>query len=174
MKRPFYIAATALALAATGFSAQAAKPSIAASEHMLRMPPTIVHRHQPIADANSPVGLWHTVNTLPDGTFFLEAYTMWHSDGTFEEAANRDPRAADAPALGVWSQSGNTVTLSLAVAWLYDGEGNFTGTLNLTETYKVKDHGDKLDGTFDAKFYDTQGNLQQEVTGHSKANRLGG
>jgi hypothetical protein len=139
---------------------------------MLRMPANIVRRTPPIANANSPVGLWHTVNTLPDGAFFLEAYTMWHRDGTFEEAANRDPRTAVAPALGVWTQSGKTVTLSLAVAWLYDANGTFTGTLNLTETYKVKDYGNKLAGTFDAKFYDTQGSLQQEVKGTSKADRL--
>ena len=172
MKRTFCIAATALALGASGVSAQAGNPSVGQSQHMSRMPASIMHRSQPVANANSPVGLWHTVNTLPNGTFFLEAYTMWHSDGTFEEAANRDPRAADAPALGVWTQRGNTVTLSRAVAWLWDGNGNFTGTLNLTETYSLKSHGNKLAGTFDAKFYDTQGNLQQEVIGPGNADRL--
>jgi hypothetical protein len=172
MKRTFCIAATALAL--SGVSALADNTSVGKSQHMLRMPASIVHRTQPIANANSPVGLWHTVNTLPNGTFFLEAYTVWHSDGTFEEAANRDPRTSDAPALGVWTQSGKTVTLSLAVAWLYDANGTFTGTLKLTETYSVKDHGNKLKGTFDAKFYDTQGSLMQEVSGSSNADRLSG
>jgi hypothetical protein len=172
MKRSFCIAAAVLALIASGISAQAANPSIVTSGHMLRMPPTLVHSHQPIANANSPVGLWHTVNRLPNGTFFLEAYTTWHGDGTFEEAANRDPRTSDAPAMGVWTQSRKAVTLSLAVAWLYDANGNFTGTLRLTEAYTLKDHGNKLAGTFDAKFYDTQGNLLQEVSGSSKAYRL--
>ena len=171
MMRTFCIATTALALAASGMSAQAANAALGTSGHMLKMPTTIMHRDHRAASANSPVGLWHTVNTLPDGTFFLEAYTTWNGDGTFDELANRPP-ASGSISRGVWTQDGRTVTLPLAVAWLYDLNNNFTGTLKLTETYTLKDHGNKLAGTFDAKFYDTQGNLLQEVSGPSTADRL--
>jgi hypothetical protein len=164
-------AAAAFALTTGGTSAQAAD-ALANRTLAQEMPsPTSgksdVPRHRSIA------GLWHTVNRLPDGTFFLEAYTMWRSDGTFEELANRPP-ATGSISTGVWTQDGNTVTLPLAVAWLYDTNNNFAGTLKLTETYVVKNHGDTLAGTFDAKFYDTQGNLMQEVSGSSIADRLAG
>jgi hypothetical protein len=166
-----FIATAALAFAAGGVSAEAANPSLGQSGHMLKMPASMLQGHQPVSGANSPVGLWHTVNKTPDGQFFLEAYTTWNGDGTFDELANRPP-ATGSISRGVWTQEGNTVTLPTAVAWLYDTNNTFTGTLKLSESYTLKDHGNKLVGTFDAKFYDTQGKLLQEVNGSSKADRL--
>jgi hypothetical protein len=58
------------------------------------------------------------------------------------------------------------------VDWLYDMNGNWQGTLNMTQTNKVSKDGNDYSGTFDAKFYDTSGNLTNEITGTSSAERL--
>ena len=120
----------------------------------------------------SIVGLWHDVHTASDGTLFLEGYDTWNSDGTESELGNLPP-ASGALCVGVWKQRGTQVDLLTHVAWLYDLNNNNVGTLNFTEHNKVAQSGNHYVGTFTARFYDLKGNLMNEVTGTTAADRLG-
>jgi hypothetical protein len=143
-----------------------------------RIMPTIPSSMLAKNHSNTPtrpsiVGLWHLVHTASDGSLFAEAYDTWHSDGTEEELINAPP-AAGPICLGVWSQTGDSVNLLTHVTWLYDLNNNWVGTLNMTQTNTVARSGDRYKGTFDAKFYDPNGNQFMEITGTTKAERLTG
>ena len=119
----------------------------------------------------SIVGLWHDVHTASDGTLFLEGYDSWNRTGTENELGNLPP-ATGALCVGVWKQRGKMVDLLAHVAWLYDLNNNFIGTLDITQQNKVSEDGNTYTGTFDAKFYDPSGNQFQEVTGTTAAERI--
>jgi len=58
------------------------------------------------------------------------------------------------------------------VAWLYDLNNNFVGTLNITQKTRLSEDGNSYTGPFDAKFFDPSGKLFQEITGTAAAERL--
>jgi hypothetical protein len=170
-------AAVAFVALATGtMSAQACNPllnkDLGRQVVPTKLPASMLARNNPNAPARtSIVGLWHDVHTKSDGTPFFEGYDTWHSDGTEEELGNLPP-SSGAVCMGLWTQSGRTIQLVTHVDWLYDLNNNFVGTLNMTQTNKVSKDGNSYAGPFDAKFYDPSGNLIQEVTGTTTADRL--
>ena len=119
----------------------------------------------------SIVGLWHDVHTASDGTLFLEGYDTWHSDGTEDELGNLPPAGGNL-CVGAWRQNGRLAVLTSHVAWTYDLNNNYTGTLFFTEKNIVAPNGLTYTGTFDAKFFDTNGNQTAEITGTTTADRL--
>ena len=125
------------------------------------------------ATAGQPsiVGLWHDVHTASDGTLFLEGYDTWNSDGTENELGNLPP-ASGSLCVGAWKLRGNHVELLSHVAWLYDLNNNNVGTLDITEQNRVLASGNRYVGTFHARFYDLKGNLMNDVTGTTVADRL--
>jgi hypothetical protein len=164
------------ALAAGTLSAQACNPLLNKDfgKHVVPapLPPEMLARNNPRAPAkNSIVGLWHVVHTETDGTLFFDGFDTWHSDGLEEELGNLPP-STGAVCLGAWVQQGKKFQLLTHVDWLYDEDENWTGTLNMTQTNIVSKDGNSYTGPFDAKFYDTSGNLTQEVTGTTTADRL--
>ena len=176
MKYSVMLAAAAIAFSVSGMSAQACNPLLSKKGAVAtKLPAFMLAQNNPVrrASGGSIVGLWHVVHTADDGSLIFESYDMWHSDGTEEEMPNSPP-AAGALCLGVWTQSGKTIQLLTHVAFLYDLNNNFVGTLNLTEANKVKDDGNKYTGTIDVKVYDPNGNLVAEQTGTTKAERLNG
>jgi hypothetical protein len=117
------------------------------------------------------VGLWHVVHTQSDGTLLFEGFDTWHSDGTEEELGNLPPTSG-AVCMGAWTQNGKSAQLLTHVDWLYDLNNNYTGTLNMTQTNKLSKDGNSYTGTFDAKFYNTNGNLLEDIFGTTTADRL--
>jgi hypothetical protein len=136
------------------------------------LPAAMLARNNPSSrSAASIVGLWHDVHTASDGTLFLEGYDTWNQDGTENELGNLPP-ATGALCVGVYTRHGKKADLTTHVAWLYDMSGDYQGTLNITEENKVAADGNSYTGSFDAKFYDPSGNLFNEVTGTTAADRL--
>jgi len=176
MTRLTAVAMAMATLAAGTISAEACNPLVNKDygKHIVPMalPASLLARNNPMHRSGTSIaGLWHVVHTQSDGSLFFEAYDRWQGDGTETELGNLPP-ATGAVCLGAWKQDGKHVDLLTHVDWLYDLNGNWTGTLNLTETNKVSTDGNAYKGTFDAKFYDTNGNLSNEVTGTSAADRL--
>jgi hypothetical protein len=171
------IAITALvALAGGSFRAEACNPLLN-KDFGKRVAPTVLPaamlaRNNPgKGAAASIVGLWHDIHTASDGTLFLEGYDTWHSDGTEDELGNLPP-ASGALCVGVYTKHGKKIDLTTHVAWLYDLSGDYQGTLNIVEENKVAADGNSYTGTFDAKFYDPNGVLFNEVSGTTTADRL--
>jgi hypothetical protein len=169
-------AVTLAALAAGTLAAEACNPMMNRDfgKHVAptKLPAVMLARNNPNAPARpSIVGLWHDVHTTSDGNLFFEGYDTWHSDGTEEELGNLPP-ATGAVCMGLWTQQGKSAQLVTHVDWLYDGSGNFVGTLNMTQANKVAKDGNSYSGPFDAKFYDPSGTMFMEVTGTTTADRL--
>jgi hypothetical protein len=171
------LAAAAIAALASGtISAEACNP-LANKDYGKRvapmaLPAAMLARNNLIQRTSTSIaGLWHVVHTQSDGSLFFEAFDRWQSDGSETELGNLVP-ATGAVCLGAWSQNGKHVNLLTHVDWLYDANGNWQGTLNMTQTNKVSKDGNAYSGTFDAKFYDTTGTLTNEITGTSAADRL--
>jgi hypothetical protein len=176
MKRSHVAALAVAALAASALQAHACNPMLAKNfgKHVppASLPAAMLARNNPAAgNPLSTVGLWHDVRTASDGTLFMEGYDTWNRDGTEIELANLPPATGNV-CVGVWVRRGNTVALRAHVAWLYDLNNNFVGTLDITQTSKVAADGNSYTGTFDAKFFDPNGNQFQEVTGTTAAERL--
>ena len=163
-------------LAAASQRAEACNPMLGPNygKHLapVAMPAGMTATNGPIGYYGaSIVGLWHHVHTASDGTLFLEGYDTWNSDGTENELGNLPPAGGNL-CVGVWRQSGKTVTLINHVAWVYDLNNNYMGPLSFTEKNVVSGNGLKYTGTFDAKFFDTNGNLVNEITGTTTADRI--
>jgi hypothetical protein len=176
MKFAIAAALAIIAFGATPKPANACNPSLAASfgKHVAPavVPAAMLARNNPVTSARtSIVGLWHDVRTASDGTLFMEGYDTWHRDGTEIELANLPP-ATGSVCVGSWKWHGKSADLTTHVAWLYDLNNNFVGTLNITQTTKLSSDGNSYTGTFDAKFFDPNGNLFQETTGTAAAERL--
>ncbi|HEY3777849.1 MAG TPA: hypothetical protein VGL35_07310 [Rhizomicrobium sp.] len=169
-------AAVLVTLAAGTISAQACNPLLNQDfgRHVapVKLPASMLARNNPYAvPSSSIVGLWHVVHTQSNGTLLFEGFDTWHSDGTEEELGNLPP-STGAVCLGVWSQNGKKMQLLTHVDWLYDANENWVGTLNMTQSNKLSKDGNSYNGSFDAKFYDTDGNLTQDITGTTAADRL--
>ena len=167
---------TLAAIAGGCFRAQACNPMVAKNygQHVSPtiLPAAMLARNNPSAYAtNSIVGLWHDVHTASNGTLFLEGYDTWNRDGTENELGNLPP-ASGSLCVGTWTHHGKAVDLTAHVAWLYDLNNNFVGTLDIVETNKVSADGNSYTGTFDAKFFDPNGTQFNEVSGTTAAERI--
>lgn len=117
----------------------------------------------------SIVGLWDTKFIIGDQTI-QEAFQLWNVGGTEIHNPNVDPRSGNV-CLGVWKRSQGTYTLTHRV-WNYDSDGNFMGTIHLSETLTVGNQGTTHSGSFTLDFYDPSGNFLNEVTGTVEATRI--
>ncbi len=177
MKAQLIAMTACIILAGGSFQAKACNPLLN-KDFGKHVPPTILPaamlaKNQPGNRATaSIVGLWHDVHTASDGTLFLEGYDTWHDDGTEDELGNLPPASGEL-CVGSYIKQGKKIILKAHVAWLYDTSGDYLGTLDITEQNKVARDGNSYTGSFDAKFYDPSGNLFNEVTGTTTADRLG-
>jgi hypothetical protein len=136
------------------------------------MPAAMLAKNAGIGSPRSIVGLWHDIHTASDGTLFLEGYDTWNRSGTEYELGNLPPAGGNL-CVGVWKTYGDTVELTAHVAWVYDLNSNYVGTLDFTEKNKVSANGNIYTGTFDARFFNPTGGLIQEIKGTTSAERLG-
>jgi len=120
---------------------------------------------------SSIVGLWHIRFVVGDTTI-QEAYQLWNAGGTEVHNPKVDPRTGNV-CLGVWKRQADRVTYKLTHrVWMYDANGNFGGTIHLSETLTLGNHGTTHSGTFALDFYDPDGNFQGEVPGNVVAERV--
>lgn len=117
----------------------------------------------------SIVGLWDIQFTV-GGQTIQEAYQLWNAGGTEVHNPNVDPRTGNV-CLGVWKQASGTYTLAHRV-WNYDANGNFLGTIHLSETLTLGHRGKTHGGSFTLDFYDPTGHFLNEVTGSVTGKRI--
>ena len=119
---------------------------------------------------SSIVGLWHVRFIVGDQTI-QEAYQIWNAGGTEVHNPNVDPRAGNV-CLGVWTKTSNGAIKLTHRVWNYDTNGNFLGTINLSETVTVGQGGNTHSGSFTLDFYDPSGNFITEVAGIVTGDRI--
>ena len=125
------------------------------------------------AGTGSPsiVGLWH-VQFMIGGATIQEAYQLWNAGGTEIHNPNVDPRGGNV-CLGVWKYEAATGTNNLVHrVWNYDTNGNFLGTIHLSEKVTVGKGGFTYYGSFTSDFYDPTGAFLMEVTGIARGDRV--
>jgi len=148
---------TALAAAAASIHSQSRSPQ---------------HGAQSRGEQNAPasiVGLWD-IQFVVGGQTIQEAYQLWNIGGTEIHNPNVDPRSGNV-CLGVWKGVQGTYTLTHRV-WNYDSSGNFLGTIHLSETLTLGNHGTTHSGSFTLDFYDPSGNFQSELAGTVAGTRI--
>jgi len=119
----------------------------------------------------SIVGLWHVQFTI-GGNLIQEAYQIWSAGGTEVHNPNVDPRAGNV-CLGVWKRAAAPGTYKLAHrVWNYDTNGNFMGTINLSEKLTLGPNGNRHTGSFTLDFYDPTGKFLTEVAGNVTGERI--
>jgi hypothetical protein len=122
------------------------------------------------AGKSSMVGLWHIQFTVGDQTI-QEAYQLWNAGGTEIHNPNVDPRSGNV-CLGVWKHAAHGAYKLAHRVWSYDTNGNFMGTIHLSETVTVGEGGQTHSGSFTLDFYDPDGNFIMEVTGNVTGERI--
>jgi hypothetical protein len=118
----------------------------------------------------SIVGLWHVEFTI-SGQTIQEAYQAWNAGGTEMHNPNVDPRGGSV-CYGVWKHAPHGTYKLTHRVWNYDTNGNFLGTIHLSETLTVSSDGKSHSGTFALDFYDPTGKFLQEVDGDVAADRI--
>jgi len=124
----------------------------------------------PAAKADSPiVGLWHNHFTSNFGPPF-ETYSQWHSDGLELDT----PNFANAVCMGTWQHTAVRIVQLFHVGWTPGGipPAPTSVRFELREVNSVSVDGNSFDGTYDQKFFDTNGNLVFEDMGTIHATRL--
>jgi hypothetical protein len=161
------VSVSALGSCADSLSAMAVRPTAIAGQHGESEQDSQQYVKHP---ANSSiVGLWH-VEFRVGGQTIQEAYQLWNAGGTEVHNPNVDPRGGTV-CLGVWRQAAGTYTLAHRV-WNYDTNGNFLGTIHLSETLTLGNTGNAMKGSFTSRFYDPTGHFVNKVTGNVTGSRI--
>jgi hypothetical protein len=114
-------------------------------------------------------GLWQ-VTYSSSGQIVDMAFEVFHSDGT-EMLNDITPPAEGNVCLGVWTQTASTTYKLTHPSWLFDSNGNLTGTSLFNVTVAL-DSADKFTGTYTLNYYDSEGNLGPVYTGTMTATRI--
>jgi hypothetical protein len=158
------------ALASCGDSLAAMAASAASAQIQSR---PIQHNSESGAagDAKSSIiGLWHIQFKVGDQTI-QEAFQLWNAGGTEVHNPNVDPRSGNV-CLGVWRHEKQGSYKLAHRVWSYDTNGNFMGTIHLSETLTLGNDGKTHSGTFTLDFFDPSGNFLFEVPGNVIAERI--
>lgn len=118
---------------------------------------------------SSIVGLWY-VQFVVDGQTTQEAFQNWNLGGTEVHNPNVDPRSGSV-CLGTWVPIQGGFKLAHRV-WNYDTNGNFLGTIHLSEIVRLVNGGNAQMGSFKLDFYDPSGNFETEVAGNVTGQRI--
>jgi hypothetical protein len=161
------LSVSALASCADSLSAIAVRSTAITGQHSESEQDSQSYARHP--GNSSIVGLWH-VEFKVNGQTIQEAYQIWNTGGTEVHNPNVDPRGGTM-CLGVWTQSAGTYTLAHRV-WNYDTNGNFLGTIHLSETLKLGNSGNTHSGSFTSAFYDPTGHFVNKVTGNVTGRRI--
>jgi hypothetical protein len=174
MKTTLLIAGAALALVAGNLSAQAACvhriKDVQGATRAMKLP-ALPGSNRASVSGDGIVGLWHVEHRLPDGSLYFESFEQYHSDGTELETANVNPILGNI-CTGVYTKVDSRNVLLYHIGYIFDDAGNPAGTFTIEGPRKVSKHGSHLEGTFDAKIYDPEGNLIEEDTGNTTGDRI--
>lgn len=119
---------------------------------------------------SSIVGLWYIQFSI-GGQPIQEAFQNWNLGGTEVHNPNVDPRTNNI-CLGTWIKTATGAVKLAHRVWSYDANGNFQGTLHLSETVRLTQKGNAQTGTFKLDIYDPSGNFVTEVTGDVTGQRI--
>lgn len=131
---------------------------------------TAVRQTDTDSDNSSVVGLWHIRFNVGDQTI-QEAFQIWNDGGTEVHNPNVDPRTGNV-CLGAWKSTGKRSYKLAHRVWNYDSNGNFMGTINLSESIYLGHKGSTHTGSFTLDFFDPAGNFLFEVPGDVVAERV--
>jgi len=84
---------------------------------------------------------------------------------------NVDPRTNNI-CLGTWIKTASGAIKLAHRVWSYDANGNFQGTIHLSETVRLTQNGNAQKGSFTLDIYDPSGNFVTEVTGDVSGQRI--
>jgi hypothetical protein len=124
----------------------------------------------PAAKADSPIsGFWHEYYSSNFGPQF-ETYSQWHSDGLEIET----PSFANGVCMGIWKQIAIRTGQLFHVGWTPGGIPGHPESVRfeLRELNTVSVDHKSFDGTYDQKFFDSDGNVVAEDMGTIHATRL--
>jgi hypothetical protein len=174
MRLSLFAAAAAALLAGSAVSAQACNVSAAlhsgtAAEAAVLPAALYAEKNRSVPVTTSIVGFWELTYSSGGHTLF-HSLQQWHSDNTEFEFADIPTIPGDI-CMGVWKSAGRHYTL-WHTAWTFDANGNPAGTMVLSVSDVLSKSGLSFDGTFDLKFLDKTGGLEQEITGDIKGHRL--
>jgi hypothetical protein len=158
---------SASAFASCGDSLSAMATAVAGQSRPMQQG---LHSSQHNSDSTSMVGLWYIQFTI-DGSVIQDAYQLWNAGGTEVHNPNVDPRAGNV-CLGVWKRGGHGIYTLAHRVWNYDTNGNFLGTIKLSETVTLGKGGDSHSGSFTLDFYDPSGNFLMELAGSVTGQRI--
>jgi hypothetical protein len=120
--------------------------------------------------SSSIVGLWYVQFSI-GGQPIQEAFQNWNLGGTEVHNPNVDPRTNNI-CLGTWIKTASGAIKLAHRVWLYDTNGNFQGTIHLSETVRLTHNGNAQTGTFKTDIYDPSGNFVTEITGDVTGQRI--
>jgi hypothetical protein len=120
-------------------------------------------------ERGSIVGLWQEHYTSNFGPQF-DTYTQWHRDGLEIET----PSFLNGVCMGTWKQIGGRTVQLFHVGWTPGGIPGHPESVRfeLRQLNTVSVDQDSFDGTYDQKFFDTDGNQVAEDMGTIHATRL--
>jgi len=121
------------------------------------------------ADGPPIVGLWD-VNYTSDilGPLF-HTHDQWHSDGQEFEVNSVAPGAM---CQGTWKSTLARGVQLFHVGFVFNPDGSLQGPFRESELVTVSLDRNSYDGTYDTRYYDTNGNLLFEDTGTMHATRF--
>jgi hypothetical protein len=120
--------------------------------------------------SSSIVGLWYVQFSI-GGQPIQEAFQNWNLGGTEVHNPNVDPRTNNI-CLGTWIKTASGAIKLAHRVWSYDTNGNFQGTIHLSETVRLTQNGNAQTGTFKLDIYDPSGNFVTEITGDVTGQRI--
>jgi hypothetical protein len=119
---------------------------------------------------SSIVGLWYVQFSI-GGQPIQEAFQTWNLGGTEVHNPNVDPRTNNI-CLGTWIKTASGAIKLAHRVWSYDTNGNFMGTIHLSETVRLAQNGNAQTGTFKLDIYDPSGNFVTEIAGNVTGQRI--
>ena len=119
---------------------------------------------------SSIVGLWYIQFSI-GGQPIQEAFQNWNLGGTEVHNPNVDPRTNNI-CLGTWVKTASGAIKLAHRVWSYDTNGNFQGTIHLSETVRLTQNGNVQTGTFKLDIYDPSGNFVTEIAGDVNGQRI--
>jgi hypothetical protein len=163
--------ATAMAQCGDSLSAMAAAAASVRSQSQVSKSSQIEFAEENDKAVNtSIVGLWHIRFQVGDQTI-QEAFQIWNLGGTEVHNPNVDPRTGSV-CLGTWKEAEHRTFKLVHRVWSYDVNGNFLGTINLSETLILGHKGNTHSGSFTLDFYDPSGNFLFQVPGSVIGERI--
>jgi hypothetical protein len=117
------------------------------------------------------VGTWQ-VTISPDGGPSFQAVNIFLADGNSIEFDNSNPPGTQTIAAGPWQKTGPSDYSMLEINQVFDPQGNFAGTVQVTATITLDDKGSQFTSKFQVTVQDPDGNTVFQGSGTAMGKRL--